>query len=77
MAHYLCFYHAIYLHKNNLKLDFLKIEFQCKTQFVENRVWGDQTLKKIKKLKKNKICMELEFHKKHHYRYLKRHYRPP
>ena len=36
-----------------LKLNFLKIEFQCKTQFVENRVWGDQTLKKKKKKKKN------------------------
>ena len=26
-----------------LKPNFLKIEFQCKTRFVENRVWSNQT----------------------------------
>ena len=36
-----------------LKFDFLKIEFQCKTHFVENRVIGNKTF-----LKKN---VELEF----------------
>ena len=36
-----------------LKFDFLKIEFQCKTHFVENRVIGNKTF-----LKKN---VELKF----------------
>ena len=42
-------------------LDYLKLEFQLNTRFVENRVMPDQTLKK-NKIKK--YCMELEFHSK-------------
>ena len=38
------------------KLDFLKIEFQWKTRFLENWIMWNQTLKK----KKN--YMEFEFH---------------
>ena len=40
------------------KLDFLKIEFQWKTRYLDNRVIGNQTLKKKKKIP----FMELEFH---------------
>ena len=39
-------YLAIYPY---FKLDFLKIEFQWKTRFLENQVIGNQTKKKKKK----------------------------
>ena len=69
---YPCF-EIIQVHALVLKLDFIKIEFQCKTRFFKNRVWDDQTLKKKKKKQnktktkkkqkqkqKQKKCRELE-----------------
>ena len=48
-----------------LKLDFLKVEFQCKTRLLENRVIAKLNLKKKKKIvelvNSSSIFKELEF----------------